>query len=91
MERCYSVSPKISLQLSNLSWSPHLLHAAEESKGVCKLDPVVLKCEDFRLTLPSDLVCPLLKKIFGDVLKCASPEVSISCLFQVNLAGLTRI
>ena len=36
---CYnSVSSDIPLQLSDLSWPAHFLHAAEESEGVCKLD-----------------------------------------------------
>lgn len=63
-----------AVRLANDSGATRLVRSAQEPHGVCKRISRV-PGQAFGLTRPSDLLCPLLQKVFGDQLNCASPEV----------------
>ena len=60
----------------HLAFSPHVNRTAY----VSAFPRAMLK--DQALTVCSDLLCPLLHKVFGEQLKCASPEVWPVCLVK---------
>lgn len=71
-----AISSQASLPLDRVSWLTRPLHPPKRPFCVCKLGSQ-LGCTFSwtALITSSDLLCPLLQKIFGSLRRCTSPEV----------------
>ena len=63
-----------ALRLQSIPRTACLLYASKESEVVCKQKTGPTQIRSM-LNIRSDLLCPQLKKVFGDHLKCSTPDV----------------